>query len=106
MTVLELQTEAAAVCSDFQNGNVMPCSKHQRNLVVMDFIWVTALYLCMHAARNTQMRLQGGDLVDAAYFRLAGHEALASDPQTRLLLEASAEVPLIDQPCCAPMPFR
>lgn len=35
---------------------------------------------------------QGAELHDASYFRLAGHEALALDPQTRLLLEASAEV--------------
>lgn len=32
-------------------------------------------------------------MADAAYFRLAAHEAQALDPQTRLLLEASAEVP-------------
>ena len=29
---------------------------------------------------------------DAAHFRLAAHEAQALDPQTRLLLECSAEV--------------
>ncbi len=36
---------------------------------------------------------QGAGMADAAYFRLAAHEAQALDPQTRLLLEASAEVP-------------
>ena len=44
---------------------------------------------------------QGADLLDVAYFRLAAHEAAALDPQTRLLLEASAEVRR-----CAATPVR
>ena len=35
---------------------------------------------------------QDAELHDASYFRLPMHEAAALDPQTRLLLEASAEV--------------
>lgn len=54
----------------------------------------TRSFLCDHSSMFHQQPclLQGAELHDSSYFRLAAHEAAALDPQTRLLLEASAEV--------------
>lgn len=49
-------------------------------------------YLIQIGHHSCTRAAQGAELHDASYFRLAGHEALALDPQTRLLLEATAEV--------------